>query len=71
VPPTRRVIDWTLARLPMIGLTDASEAVATSLEDCPGTGIHGTDLAVWLIRQLEAKDHLRQAPFLANIRYLH
>jgi hypothetical protein len=63
-------IDWTLVRLPLIGLTEASDPIAASLEDCPGTGIHGTDLAKYLIHQLEAKDYLRQAPFLANIRYL-
>jgi hypothetical protein len=59
-------VDWTLVRLPLIGLTDTSEAIATSLQDCPGAGIHGTDLARFLVRQIEDKDFLRQAPFLAN-----
>jgi len=59
-------VDWTLVRLPLIGLTAASEPIATSLEDCPGTGIHGADLARFLVRQIEDKDFIRQAPFLAN-----
>ena len=58
--------DWTLVRLPLIGLTEDSDAIATSLEDCPGTGIHAKDLARFLIRQVEDKEYLRQAPFLAN-----
>ena len=53
-------------RLPLIGLTEDSDAIATSLEDCPGTGIHAKDLARFLIRQVEDKEYLRQAPFLAN-----
>jgi len=59
-------VDWTLVRLPLIGLTEDSEAIATSLEDCPGTGIHGIDLARFLISHVEDKDYVRQAPFLAN-----
>ena len=58
--------DWTLVRLPLIGLTEASAPIATSLEDCPGSGIHGTDLAKFLISQLEDTTYLRKAPFLAN-----
>ena len=59
-------IDWTLLRLPLIGLMEATAPITTSLEDCPGTGILGTDLAHFLIRQLKDKEYLRQAPFLAN-----
>lgn len=57
---------WTLVRLPLIGLTEDSGDIATSLEDCPGTGIHGIDLAKFLIGQVEDKAFVRQAPFLAN-----
>lgn len=57
---------WTLVRLPLIGVTGDSAPVATSLEDCPGTHIHGVDLARFLIRQLTIAHHIRQAPFLAN-----
>jgi len=59
-------VDWTLVRLPLIGLTENSDAIVTSLEDCPGTGIHGIDLARFLIRQVEDKEYVRHAPFLAN-----
>jgi len=59
-------IDWTLVRLPLIGLTEDSSDMAVSLEDCPGNGIHGLDLARFLIRQIDDRQYLRQAPFLAN-----
>ncbi|HEV3414971.1 MAG TPA: NAD(P)-binding oxidoreductase [Puia sp.] len=58
--------DWTLIRLPLIGLTEDSNAIAASLEDCPGNGIHGRDLAQFLIRQIDDRLYVRQAPFLAN-----
>ncbi|GGB02145.1 NAD(P)-dependent oxidoreductase [Puia dinghuensis] len=60
-------VDWTLVRLPLIGLTENSEAIATSLEDCPGTGIHAADLARFLVSQVLDKNYIRQAPFLANL----
>ena len=59
-------IDWTLLRLPLIGLTEATAPITTSLEDCPGTGILGTDLAHFLIRQLTDDKYVKKAPFLAN-----
>ncbi len=60
-------IDWTLVRLPLIGLTEESGAIETSLEDCPGGGIHAIDLARFLISQLGDSRYFKQAPFLANI----
>jgi nucleoside-diphosphate-sugar epimerase len=59
-------IDWTLVRLPLIGLTEDTDAIVTSLEDCPGPGIHGTDLAQFLVSQLKDREYIRHAPFLAN-----
>ena len=59
-------VDWTLVRLPLIGLTEDSEPIVTNLEDCPGTGIHGIDLARFLLHQVEDSSYFRQAPFLAN-----
>jgi uncharacterized protein YbjT (DUF2867 family) len=60
-------VDWTLVRLPLIGLTEDSASISTSLEDCPGTGIHAADLARFLIRQLVDTTYLRSAPFVAGI----
>ncbi|HET6252959.1 MAG TPA: NAD(P)H-binding protein [Puia sp.] len=60
-------VDWTLVRLPLIGLTENSAAIAVSLEDCPGNGIHGRDLAQFLIRQIDDRQYVRKAPFLANL----
>lgn len=60
-------VDWTLVRLPLIGLTEETGEIGISLQDCPGNGIHTIDLARFLIRQLEDAQYIKQAPFLANI----
>lgn len=60
-------VDWTLVRLPLIGFTGDTDAIAVNLEDCPGDGIHGLDLAQFLIRQIDDRQYIRQAPFLANL----
>jgi len=60
-------IDWTLVRLPLIGLTEDRDAIGASLIDCPGSGIHGSDLARFLVAQLWDRTFVRQAPFLANL----
>jgi hypothetical protein len=60
-------VDWTLVRLPFIGMTDDIDSIAVNLEDCPGNGIHGLDLARFLIREIDNSQYVRQAPFLANL----
>lgn len=60
-------VDWTLVRVPFIGLTEDSDNIAVSLEDCPGNGIHGLDLARFLIQQIGISQYVGQAPFLANL----
>jgi putative NADH-flavin reductase len=59
-------IDWTLVRLPLIELTDEKGDIKVSLEDCPGDKISATDLADFLIGQLEDRTYVRSAPFIAN-----
>lgn len=59
-------IDWTLVRLPMIIQTDEQFQVKVDLKDCPGDKISTTDLANFLIEQLEDKTYLKKAPFIAN-----
>ncbi|MEO1011910.1 MAG: NAD(P)H-binding protein [Bacteroidota bacterium] len=60
-------IDWTLLRLPLIELTDERHNISVSLEDCPGEKIGATDLAHFLIRQLDDTSFSKKAPFLANV----
>jgi len=60
-------VDWTLVRLPLIGLTEDSGEIATSFTDCPGTGIHAVDLARFLVSQVWGKDYVRKAVFVANL----
>lgn len=57
---------WTLVRLPLIDQTDEIHEVSVSLEDCPGSKISATSLAVYLIQQIADKTSIQRAPFLAN-----
>lgn len=59
-------MNWTLVRLPLIELTDEKGDIKISLEDCPGDKISATDLAEFLIGQLEDITYLKMAPFIAN-----
>jgi len=59
-------LDWTLVRLPMIELTSEQKETSTSLEDCLGDNISATDLANFLIEQIDDKSFVGKAPFLFN-----
>jgi hypothetical protein len=59
-------IRWTIVRCPMIKLTDLSAHVKTSLKDRPGNHISATDLARFLIDQLNDETFICKAPFIAN-----
>lgn len=60
-------LNWTLVRLPLINLTDESFATETSLQDCKGETISATDLANFLISQMDDQTFCKQSPFLYNI----
>ena len=60
-------VRWTLVRLPMIEQTDRSGAIHVSLEDCPGQNISATDLADFLISQLDDREYECAAPFIASV----
>jgi putative NADH-flavin reductase len=60
-------IEWTMVRLPMIELTDNNPEIDINTEDCPGDAISATSLAQFLISQIEDRDYIRQAPFIANV----
>jgi len=59
-------LDWTIVRVPFIELTDNHKDTGTSLDDCKGSGISSTDLAKFLVSQIEDKRFLRKAPFIWN-----
>jgi putative NADH-flavin reductase len=59
--------DWTMVRLPLIDQTDAVGKTVVNLKDCPGDHISATDLALFLIDQLQSKEYVKQAPFIASI----
>lgn len=60
-------VDWTLVRLPFIEQTEVAKGIRVSLEDCPGDHISATDLANFLIEQLENREYIGQAPFIVSI----
>lgn len=60
-------LDWTLVRLPLIEQTDARNPIQTSLEDCEVDKISTSDLAHFLIEQLNDETFIRQAPFLWSL----
>jgi len=57
-------LDWTMIRLPLIRQTDESFPYHTSLVDSPGAFISATDLANFVIQEIEQPRFIRQAPFL-------
>ncbi|WP_448698818.1 NAD(P)-dependent oxidoreductase [Mucilaginibacter sp. AW1-3] len=59
-------IDWTMVRLPMIIQTEEKGKLAISLEDCPGENINTSDLADFLISQIDDKQFIRKSPFVAS-----
>jgi len=60
-------LDWTLVRLPLIKLTDQRFLAEATLEDCEGDEISATDLANFLIEQLNSNSYIKQSPFVFNI----
>ena len=59
-------IDWTMIRLPLIEQTDERGKIHVSLEDCPGTKISATNLAEFIIGQLDDLTYIRKSPFIAD-----
>lgn len=60
-------VDWTLVRLPMIIQTDEHFPIQTSLENCKGDKISASDLADFLIAQLDDDSYIKKCPFLFNV----
>ena len=59
-------LDWTMVRLPLIALTDHQPEIRIALHDCPGDGISATSLAHFLVGQLDDRQYLKAAPFIAD-----
>jgi putative NADH-flavin reductase len=59
-------LDWTVVRVPLIEQTESSGEIKVDLSDCPGKKISATDLASFLIDQLEHTLYIRKAPFVSN-----
>lgn len=60
-------LDWTLIRIPLIKLTDQRFEIKVDLYDCPADSISATNLALFLIEQLNDKAYSQKAPFIAHI----
>ncbi|MBN2663369.1 MAG: NAD(P)H-binding protein [Bacteroidales bacterium] len=59
-------LDWTVIRVPMIKLNNASEKISTNLTDCKGTKINATDLAKFIVNQINSNNYINKAPFVFN-----
>ncbi|MBD1394754.1 NAD(P)-dependent oxidoreductase [Mucilaginibacter glaciei] len=59
-------INWTMVRLPLIDQTDEVVEITTSLQDCPGSNISATSLALFMIAQIKSAEFVKQSPFIAN-----
>lgn len=64
---TKSDLDWTLVRLPLIIQTSESFKTETSLEDCKGENISATDLAEFLVSQIDDSTYIKQSPFFYNL----
>jgi hypothetical protein len=51
----------------MINLTPESFPTETNLEDCKGENISATDLAEFLVSQIDDETFIGESPFLYNI----
>ncbi|MCQ6957375.1 NAD(P)-dependent oxidoreductase [Mucilaginibacter aquariorum] len=58
--------NWTMVRLPLIIQTDDVGEIIVSLTDCPGNNISATNLALFMIAQLNSAELVNQAPFIAD-----
>ncbi len=59
--------DWTFIRLPFIEQTSERHGTLANLYDCVGNKISTTDLADFVIDQIEDEFYFRKAPFVAGL----
>ncbi|NCD69405.1 NAD(P)-dependent oxidoreductase [Mucilaginibacter agri] len=59
-------VDWTMIRVPWIEQTDERRGIKVDLYDCPGEKISTTDLADFVIREIEDRTFLRESPFVVS-----
>ncbi|NNE78183.1 MAG: hypothetical protein HKN31_14065 [Pricia sp.] len=63
----KRKLNCTLIALPLIEFTNERRAIKTSIHDCIGGKISATDLAHFLIEQLEDTIAITKVHLLSNI----
>lgn len=61
-----RQIDWSLIRLPFVKEGPCKGHIKVNLYDMPGLSITNSDIAAFLIRELEEPAWIRQAPFISH-----
>lgn len=64
---TESDLNWTLIRLPLIIQTDERFNMEANLTDCVGGNISATDLAEFLVSQIDDETYFKNSPFLYNI----
>ncbi|NKI22164.1 NAD(P)H-binding protein [Paenibacillus dendritiformis] len=59
-------IDWSLVRLPFVKDGPCKGNIKVNLYDMPGSSITNSDIAAFLIRELEDPAWIRQTPFISH-----
>ena len=59
-------VDWTIPRLSWIEQTDERRGILVDLCDSPDEKISTTDLAEFIVSQIEDRTYIGKAPFLAS-----
>lgn len=63
---TQSSLNWTMLRLPWIEQTAEKHGVLVNLQDCLGESISTSDLADFMIAQLEDSLYFNKAPFVTS-----
>ena len=57
---------WTLVHVPFINFSRSTTEVQVALDDCRGSKIDASNIAAFLIRQLDDETYINTAPFIWN-----
>ncbi|OOZ88578.1 SDR family oxidoreductase [Bacillus cereus] len=59
-------VDWTIVRLPFVIEGNGIGNINESLVDMPGIKIHNSDIAPFVIKQINSDKYVRKCPFISN-----
>ncbi|MFB5583012.1 SDR family oxidoreductase [Bacillus albus] len=59
-------VDWTIVRLPFVMEGKSIGNIKESLVDMPGIKIQNSDIAPFVIKQINSERYVRKCPFISN-----